>query len=219
MTTATIQAPGAAAPTDDEIIARVVAGDVDLFAVLMRKYNRRVYRAVRSILRDDAEAEDVAQESWLAAFRALGKFEGRAAFSTWLTRIAIRRAIARASRARELRTLDELDHHSLSDEAPGPEWEAYRREMARVLEASIDSLPPSYRLVIMLRDVEHMSTTEAAEALDVAEENLRVRLHRARGALRERLVDEVGLAAAEAFGFAGERCDRIVAQVMARLLS
>jgi RNA polymerase sigma-70 factor (ECF subfamily) len=114
----------------------VVAGEAALFAMLMRRHNRRVYRTVRGILRDDTEAEDVAQDVWIAAYRALESFEGRAAFSTWLTRIAIRRALARASRAREVRTLDELDQLSLSDDAPGPDWETYRHEIARVLEAA-----------------------------------------------------------------------------------
>lgn len=200
--------------SDDEVVGRVLAGDVELFAVLMRRHNRRVFRAVRGIVKGDAEAEDVAQEAWIAAYRALSSFESRAAFSTWLTRIAIRRALTRVSRARPLRSLDELDHLAPEDEDPGPEWTAHRREMARVLEAAIDSLPPSYRVVIMLRDVEHMSTAEAAQALGVSEENLRVRLHRARGVLRERLVDELGLAAVEAFGFDGERCDRMVDAVL-----
>jgi len=204
---------------DDAVVERVLAGDLEAFAVLMRRHNRRVFRAVRGIVKDDAEAEDVAQEAWIGAYRALASFEGRAAFSTWLTRIAIRRALSHVRRGRPTRSLDDLDHLAPEDDGPGPEWDAHRREMARVLEAAIDSLPPSYRVVVMLRDVEHMSTADAADALEVSEENLRVRLHRARAALRERLVDELGLAAVEAFGFDGERCDRMVEGVLRALRS
>lgn len=203
--------------TDEQVVAQVLGGDLERFAVLMRRHNRRVFRTVRGILGDDAEAEDAAQDAWIAACRGLHGFERRAAFSTWLTRIAIRCALARVSRSRAASSLDELDGLAPEDEGPSPEWQVHRKEMARVLEAAIDDLPPSYRVVIMLRDVEHMSTTEAAEALGVREENLRVRLHRARGALRERLVDELGLAAVDAFGFDGERCDRMVDAVMAAL--
>lgn len=203
--------------TDADVVSRVLAGDVELFALLMRRHNRRVFRTVRGIVKDDAEAEDAAQDAWLAAYRALGSFEGRAAFSTWLTRIAIRRALNRVSRRRPPRSLDELDHLAPEEAGPDPERQAHRQEVAAALEAAIDSLPPSYRVVIVLRDLEHMSTEEAAEALGVRKENLRVRLHRARAALRERLVDELGLAAMEAFGFDGERCDRMVEGVLGAL--
>lgn len=203
--------------TDEQVVQRVLGGELELFAILMRRHNRRVFRAARGILKNDAEAEDAAQDAWMAAYRALATFEGRAAFSTWLTRIAIQRAVARVSGRRPASPLDDLDLIALEDDGPSPEWEAQRRELSRVLEAAIDSLPPSYRVVIMLRDVEHMSTTEAAEALSLSEENLRVRLHRARGALRDRLVDELGVAAGEAFGFDGERCDRMVETVLADL--
>lgn len=203
---------------DEEVIRRVIAGDLDCFSVLMRRYNRRVFRTVRGILRSDAEAEDAAQDAWLDAFRALESFEGRSSFGTWLTRIAIHRALARIRGRGHASAFEDLDRvEPAIDDDEGPESAAQRRELARALEIAIDSLPPSYRLVIMLRDVEHMSTAEAAEALGVAEENLRVRLHRSRAALRDRLIEEMGAAAIDAFRFDGGRCDRLVAVVMEAL--
>lgn len=204
-------------PLDDaQVIARVRDGDLALFEVLMRRYNQRAFRVVRSIVSSDAEAEDVTQEAWLAAYRHLHQFEGRAAFSTWLTRIAIRRAMAHTRRGRGMQSLDELDV-PLEQDGPAPDHEVQRQQLGRFLEHAIDELPPGYRLVIMLRDVEQMPTAEAAEAAGVTEQNLRVRLHRARAALRRLILDELDDAESEVFAFAGARCDRMVASVLARV--
>jgi RNA polymerase sigma-70 factor (ECF subfamily) len=199
--------------TDQQVVQRVLSGDVRLFEVLMRRYNKRVFRAARGILKNDEDAEDAGQDTWIAAYRGLAGFDGRAAFSTWLTRIAIRRALARVRSNRPVLSLEELDHLLPRDESNGPEWHALRTEMARVLEAALSNLRPSYRIVIVLRDLEHMSTAEAAEVLGVSEDNLRVRLHRARGTLGEQLVDQLGRADVEAFAFDGERCNRMVERV------
>lgn len=200
--------------TDQQVVERVLAGDGQSFEVLMRRYNQRVFRAVRGILQNDQDAEDAGQEAWIAAYRALASFDGRAAFSTWLTRIAIRRALARVRRRRPVHSLEDLDHVMPEDGDRGPEWQALRKEVARVLEHALGALRPSYRVVIVLRDLEHMSTAEAAEALGVSEDNLRVRLHRARTALGERMVEELGRADVEAFAFDGDRCNRMVERVL-----
>ncbi|MFW6067189.1 MAG: RNA polymerase sigma factor [Myxococcota bacterium] len=216
-TTTTAGSDGLHAAPDDAVIERVRGGDIDVFEVLMRRYNQRIFRVVRSILGSDAEAEDAAQEAWLAAFRKLGTFEGRSAFPTWLTRIAIRRALARRGRGRrEVFSPDEVSGTPATEEA-SPDRATQRREAARLLERAIDALPPNYRVVVMLRDVEQVPTAEAAEALGLSEQNLRVRLHRARAALRGRLVEELGDGASEVFRFAGARCDRMVANVLARI--
>ncbi|MFW5925088.1 MAG: RNA polymerase sigma factor [Myxococcota bacterium] len=202
---------------DAEVLERVRQGELGLFEVLMRRYNRRTFRVVRGIVRSDAEAEDVTQDAWLAAYKGLASFEGRAAFSTWLTRIAIRCAMARVRRERTLQSLDELEAWDPEAPGPAPDQRAERDQMATLLEAAIDRLPGSYRLVVMLRDVEQMASAEAAEVLGVTEQNLRVRLHRARALLRDRLVCELGDAAQDVFRFEGARCDRMVAAVLGRL--
>ena len=177
----------------------------------------------RAILRDDAEAEDTVQQVHLAAYLHLAQFEGRASYATWITRIAIREAIGRAASVR--RRLDhdavelELAKRPATSELPSPEEIASSRELVRLLEVALDSLPEQYRLVLMLREVERLSTAETADSLGVSEDNVRVRLHRARGLLRDALWQEVGSSAEEAFGFAGERCARTVTRVMREIES
>jgi RNA polymerase sigma-70 factor (ECF subfamily) len=203
--------------SDDEVIARVRAGELDWFVVLMRRHNRRIYRVVRSILREDAEAEDAAQDAWVAAYAHLAEFEGRAAFASWLTRIAIRCAVATAARKRVQSPLSNVHTPEAESEAPLPDQNLDRLKLAHALERAIDRLPASQRVVIMLRDIEHLSTSEAATALGVTEESVRVRLHRARSSLRKHVLAELGHSSDIVFPFAGERCDRIVATVVRKL--
>jgi RNA polymerase sigma-70 factor (ECF subfamily) len=205
-------------PTPDlQIILEVRRGDLKAFEVLMRRYNRLVFRTVRSITRSDAEAEDVTQEAWIAAYRNLAQFEGRAAFSTWLTRIAIRLAAARTRTPFRFETLDDLDRMDMERESDTPAAALERRQTASMLERALDELPADYRLVLVLRDVEQLSTSETAESLGVTEENVRVRLHRSRAALRERLQANLEGNMEDVFAFDGQRCDRMVHAVMSRL--
>ena len=219
--------------SDEEIVARVLAGDVDLFEVLMRRHNQRVFRAARAIVRDDAEAEDVMQEAYVRAYAQLGQFEGRAQWSTWVTRIAVNEALGRIRRGGRFVYTD-LDREQeakvdRSDEAwrnangaaapfpVGPEDQAAARELGGFLEHAMDSLPDIYRTVFVLREVEEMSTAEAASALDISEELVKVRLHRARAALRQRMDQRVGSALRGVYDFHLTRCDRVVAAVMGRI--
>jgi RNA polymerase sigma-70 factor (ECF subfamily) len=206
-------ATSSSAPTDAEVVDRVRAGHIDEFELLMRRYNRRVFRVVRGIVGNDSDAEDASQEAWLAAYRHLDTFEGRSAFTTWLTRIAMRKAIAHVRGGLPIQSLDDLDQVAVEPDS-GPEVRMEHAELARRLEHAIDRLPPSYRLVLMLRDIEHLSTSEAANVLGEREENVRVRLHRARSTLRERLVADLGAASIEVFAFDGSRCDRMVKAVL-----
>lgn len=199
--------------TDTQLVRRVLAGDTALFEVLVHRHSQRIYRAARAILRDDAEAADVVQESHLRAYRGLKQFAGRAKFSTWLTKIAVYEARARARRAR---TRGELR---------GPKaWKAARDEPARdfnpekgvmvgevktILEAAIDALPDLYRTVFVMREVEEMSTAETAECLNLSEDAVKTRLRRARLLLRKKLQASVGSKGPEAFQFAGRRCLRM----------
>jgi RNA polymerase sigma-70 factor (ECF subfamily) len=209
--------------SDEEVVRRVEAGEPALFEILMRRYNQRLFRVARSVVRDDAEAEDVVQQAYVNAFTHLGQFAGTARFSTWLTRIATHEALARVRRRgrrleiEHLRDGEDDAIESLPARGPTPEKQALDRELAHALEASLDALPQLYRSVFMLRDVQGLSTAEAAECLEVTEDVVKTRLHRARALLREDLYERAGLSARSVFPFLGERCDRMVAGVFARL--
>ncbi len=205
--------------TDDEIITRVRNGEVALYELLVRRYNQRVYRAVRAILRDDAEAEDVMQEAHIAAFQHLREFEGRAAYSTWLTRIAVHAAVAHTKKLQRFEPQDFTDDSlvGLKDNDVSPETATACSETRMLLEHAILSLPVLYRSVLIMRDVEEMSTLDTAQALELTEETVKVRLHRARALLRKELYSVVGANSSSAFQFGATRCDRMVARVLARL--
>lgn len=202
-----------AALTDEAIVDRVRAGDTAAFALLMRRLNQRLYRAVRAILRDDAETEDVLQDTYMRAYRHLDQFRGQARFSTWLTRIAVHEALHRRRRGQRLTPLDDVAE-GLAAATPDPEAGAAQRELRRLLEASIDHLPDDFRTVFVLRDVEGLSTAETAASLEIPEETVKTRLHRARRRLQQQLNRAVGESALEAFTFGFARCDRLVAAVM-----
>jgi RNA polymerase sigma-70 factor (ECF subfamily) len=208
------------AMTDEEVVARVRAGDTAVFELLMRRYNQRLFRAARAILRDDAEAEDAVQQAYLQAYTHLDQFAGAARFSTWLTRIAVREALGRVRRKKRLGEVELAgleDGMTMEDQPPSPETEAARRELTGILEQAIDALPEIYRVVVMMREIEQLSTAETAACLELSEDAVKVRLHRARGMLREGLLARADHALADAFPFLGPRCDRIVAAVMAKL--
>src|SRR5262245_20459905 len=160
---------------DDEVVSRVKAGDTALFEVLMRRYNQRLFRVARAILRDDAEAEDVMQQAYLNAYAHLDQFAGRSSFATWLTRIAVHEASARLRRRRSAEGASGRDPHrspasSLADVGPDPEGQLLAGEVRLLLEAAIDRLPDHYRCAFVLRDVDGLGTAEAAEALGISEE-------------------------------------------------
>jgi RNA polymerase sigma-70 factor (ECF subfamily) len=210
--------------SDEEIVRRVLDGEIALFELIMRRYNQRLYRVARAVLRDDSEAEDVMQDAYVRAYEHLSQFAGRSQFATWLTRIAIHEALARVQRRKRTEQLgndwDESGIHgevNVAASALNPEEQLSVAELGRALEDAILAIPEQYRLVLMMRDVEQLSTTETAAALDLSEENVKVRLHRARAMVRKTLFAKAGVEAPRAFGFMGERCDRVVARVMQKI--
>jgi RNA polymerase sigma-70 factor (ECF subfamily) len=225
--------PSAAAALCDAALARrVEAGDLAAFEQLMRQHNRALFRTARAILKDDGEAEDAVQEAYLLAYRSIAKFRGDARLSTWLTRIVANEAFARLrKRARRAAIVPlHVDNeataretaHDIRTESEAPEMDrpdnlALRREMRQLIEARIDALPDAYRVVFMLRAVEELSVEETAESLGIPQATVRTRFFRARSLLREALAQDVDRAYVDAFGFAGERCDRIITNVLARL--
>jgi RNA polymerase sigma-70 factor (ECF subfamily) len=213
--------------SDAELAARVAAGDPHAFALLMRRHNRMLFRAARSILRDDSEAEDALQDAYLLAFRGIKQYRGEAKVSTWLTRIVVNEAIARSrKRAREAEVTPlfadpglELRHGEeiMDDAADTPERGAMRAEARVLVERSLDALPEAFRTVFMLRAVEEMNSDEVAACLGIPEATVRTRYFRARAMLRASLETQFDVALGDAFSFDGERCNRIVAAVLARI--
>ena len=220
-TSALLQQAKAECWSDEEVVARILAGETALFEIIMRRYNQRLYRVAHSILRNDGEAEDVMQDAYVRAYQHLHQFEGRAKFSTWLTRIAVHEALARAHRRNRIQELDAEPYggymNPLPATTPDPEQQASDRELVGLLQDAVLALPDNYRSVLMMRDIEEMSTTDTAQALDLTEENVKVRLHRARALLRRELFARAGAQRGNAFPFMGPRCDHMVETVMRRI--
>ncbi len=211
-------------PADVEVANAIAAGDHDVFRTLIQRYNRRLYRISRSILRDDSEAEDALQNAYVLAYREISKFRGEATLSTWLTRIVINEALSyrRKQGRAQVIGLEGADLDTAVDAAAGamgkaperPEQTFFRADVGRRIQAKIDELPVIFRTVFMLRAVEELSVTEAAVALDIPEATVRTRFFRARALLRDALSGEVDMTLDTAFPFAGARCAGIVARVM-----
>jgi RNA polymerase sigma-70 factor (ECF subfamily) len=223
MSTAVLERARIEGWTDEQVVERVLAGDTEVYEIIMRRYNQRLYRVARGILHDDHEAEDVMQQAYVRAFEHLNQFEGRAKFSTWLTRIAVHEALARLHRRGRMESIEpSLETNgenmlSLTSTTPDPESEAGRRELISLLENAVLALPQQYRSVLVMRDIEQLSTSETAQCLDMSEDNVKIRLHRARAMLRRELFTRAGATSSSAFLFMGERCDRVVRNVFAQI--
>jgi RNA polymerase sigma-70 factor (ECF subfamily) len=202
------------------------AQDARAFEEIMRKHNRMLFRTARAILRDDAEAEDALQEAYVQAYNSMQTFRAESKLSTWLARIVANEALMRLrkeTRRAEIvpiqstATVQDIEQITDSDMNKAPDAAAERRQMRRVLESQIDALPDTYRTVFMLRAVEELSVEETAAVLDLPAATVRTRFFRARSMLRELLAQKIDVACEDAFSFAGARCDRIVANVLARI--
>lgn len=218
----------AAQPDDTELAARIAGRDQGAFEMLMRRHNGKLFRVARSIVKDDADAEDAVQEAYLEAYRHMGEFRGGAQLSTWLTRIVINQALMRVRKQKREHVV--LSFNDRRAPAPGtgeadvadartesPSSAALRAEIRRLIERRIDELPVAFRTVFIMREVEDMSVEQTAECLSIPPATVRTRLFRARTLLRESLAREIDMATLDVFGFAGERCDRIVATVLERI--
>jgi RNA polymerase sigma-70 factor, ECF subfamily len=214
------------AATDHELAALAAGGDTRAFEAIMRRHNRLLFRTARSILKSDAETEDAVQEAYLSAWRALGQFRADAKLSTWLVRIVMNEALKRVRRrASNVVLFDpaapapdiEPEARMEADPDQQPDLIASRAEIRRAMEAHILHLPETFRTVFMLRAVEEMPVEEVAAALGIPEATVRTRFFRARALLREALSRDMDFALEDAFAFAGVRCDRIVARVLATI--
>lgn len=201
----------------------MLAGDAGLFELLMRRHNQRLYRAVRGVLKDDADAEDAVQQAWVLAFTHLSQFRGSARFSTWLTRVALNEALGRLRKKRRALRVVDAPVGDVEERAPDlapqsdPERQLAAQQLARVVEEALDELPRSQSVVFVLREAEGLSGKETAAALGISETAVKVRLHRAKARLRELLEAQLSEAARIAWHFAGDRCDRTVTVVFMRL--
>ena len=206
-------------PTDLQLAQSIASGDVRAFEGLMRRHNRLVFRTVRGVIRSDAEAEDVTQDAWLAAYRHIAQLDARASFSTWLTRTAVRIALQRMREHAPLHALDEVGPLAMDTMTPldHADLALERGQLVALIERALDTLPLEYRMVLVLREVEQRSTTETAEILGTTQENVIVRLHRARAALRTLIKEELGDAMHDVFAFDDARSDWMTAGVLARL--
>ncbi|WP_242920340.1 RNA polymerase sigma factor [Pontibacter liquoris] len=209
--------------SDREVVERVLTGEKELYEILMRRYNQKLYRVIRGYLKDACEVEDAMQNTYLKAYEKLYQFHGEAQFSTWLVRIGINEALGWLRQNQKAAFL-----HSIQEDQPdqqllelpdtksmNPEINTIHKEMQLLLEQAIDNLPTKYRVVYMLREVEEMSTAEVTACLAISESNLKVRLHRAKTLLKENLYQLS--ASRDVFTFGSKHCDKLVNQVMARL--
>ena len=216
--------------SDSSLVERIATGDQLAFEALMRKYNGKLYRIARAILKNDSDAEDVLQDAYLDAYRHIGKFRGGSELATWLTRIVINQALMRVRKERRRSSIvpfrSALIYETDSPEAQVPDQQSespsasvIRAETRRMLERRIDELPVAFRTVFIMREVEEMSVEETARCLSITPATVRTRLFRARALLRESLARDIDTATGDVFAFAGARCDRIVSAVLARLNS
>jgi len=205
---------------DEALVERVVAGETALFELLMRRNNTRLYRAIRSVLRDEDAVEDLMQQTYVLAFSRLEQFGGGARFSTWLLRIGINEALQKLRRARRwpqvgVEVLEE--EPSMEADDAGPENLLARSELLRMVERLVDELPTLYRTVFVLREVQQLSTAEVADLLELSPEAVKQRLSRAKSALRSGLEQRTGEALATLYPFEAPRCDRVVAGALSQL--
>ncbi len=209
-----------------DLVRRARAREASAVRAIIQANNRRLFRMARSILKNDAEAEDVVQETYVRAFTHLDGFRGESSLATWLTRIAMNEALGRLRRQHptvEWTTLEpgaleaQVIQFPLSTPPEDPERTMAQREIQTVVERAIDELPDAFRSVFIARVVEGMSTEETAEVLDLKPETVKTRLFRARALLRDNVEKRIGPVMMEAFPFAGKRCERLTEAVLKRL--
>ncbi len=218
--------PVPTAAGDAELVKRALARDEAAVRDIIKANNRRLYRLARGILRNDGEAEDVVQETYVRAFTRLADFRGELSLSTWLSRIAMNEALGRLRRARpgvEISSLPQgmleaqIIQFPLASAADDPEKSMAQREIQHVVEGAIDELPEPFRIVFITRVLEGMNVEETAEILDLKPETVKTRLHRARAMLRDNVEKKIGPVVMQAFPFAGRRCDRLTGAVLKRV--
>jgi RNA polymerase sigma factor (sigma-70 family) len=208
---------------DSIVVGRVIAGEKELFEILLRRYNQTLYRVIRGYLKDAEDVHDAMQNTYLKAFDKLSQFQGHSSFSTWLIRIGINEALLRLNQMNKGKliylntavnaTIEKV--YQTPDSHMNPEKAIIRQEAKQLLEQAIDNLPEKYRVVYILKEIEGLENTQIEEALGLTESNIKVRLHRAKNLLKDSLFKLTSHG--EVFEFGNSRCDAIVAFVMSRI--
>ena len=210
------------------LVERAKSGDQSAFRAIMEQNNRRLYRVARAVMKDDTEAEDVVQETYLQVRSPISQNSvASSSLATWLTRIALNEALGRKRKQRATVTLESIQtaqersaqiiQFPAMNTETDPERSAAQSEIRKLLERAMDALPEPFRLVFIMRDVEEMSIEETASHLDIRPETVKTRLHRARRLLRQSLDGQLSSSLKGAFPFAGARCARITEAVLSRL--
>lgn len=211
---------------DELLVGLARQGDESAVRILVQRYNRRLYRVARAVVRNDAEAEDIVQEAQMNAFASLDRFRGDSSFSTWITRIALNAALGRVRRRRETVGLEAIERHGeaarvvvlpFAQSIPNPEQAMARLQVRELLEHAVEDLPEPFRIVLILRDVEDLSIDETAVQLGIKQATVKTRLHRARKLMRESLAEKMSATLPDLFPFAGPRCERVADQVVEML--
>lgn len=214
-----------AAPDDLELARRALARDGDAFRTIMTTHNQRLYRLARGVVRNNSEAEDIVQESYVSAFAHLASFRGDSSLSTWLSRIVLNEALGRLRkkrRAPDLAPSGDFNAEAQIIQFPrntatsDPERTMAQRQILQLVEQATDNLPGVYRTVFVARVIEGLSIDETAQLLGIRPETVKTRLHRARALLRKQLDEQIGPVLLDAFPFAGQRCERLTSAVMKR---
>lgn len=209
--------------SDRDLAERVRGGDTALYELIMRRHNQRMFRMIRSVIREDSEAEDILQDAWVRIYEHLHQFEGRSSFATWIMRIAYHEALNRARKQKRSLPLEdetgEIMSRVIDESSPRttPEDQAIHGQFSRIIQTAVDALPDGYRSVFVLREIEGMSTAEVSGCLELSEEAVKTRLHRSRAMLRRDIQARIGPVVAETFAFMGVRCDRTVVSVLDRI--
>jgi RNA polymerase sigma-70 factor (ECF subfamily) len=202
--------------TEALIIEKILDGQIELFEILMRRYNELLYRTIRSYINTESDTEDTMQDTYIKAFQKLYQFKNEAKFSTWLIRIGINEALQRKRKAQKYKTVAlqqedkvlQIEDHDIMD----PERKTMYKESSHFMEKAIDTLPEKYKIVYMLKEVEGIGISEISNSLDLTNSNVKVRLHRARIMLRDSILNMTDHSTI--FDFGNSKCDKIVANVM-----
>jgi len=213
--------------SDADLASRVCRGDTPLFELIMRRYNRRLFRIARGILGNDAEAEDAVQEAYVCAWSKLAQFRGPEGFASWLCQIATNEALMRRRRRKDAlskaQTIVEEPAHEdalMADRQSAdsnPEADLHEQQLRHLLERAVDGLPDVYRDAFVLRELEHLSVADTANCLGIEEGAVKTRVHRARRLLQQNLTTDLATALTGTFDFDGWRCDRLVSAVFLRI--
>lgn len=203
--------------TDLELIEKIKRGEKEFYELIVKKYNQRLYRITRAMIVNESEIEDIMQDTFLKAYQYLHQFEGKSEFSTWLIRILINQANGVLNKKKKFAGEEERKNaFSKMESSNNPEQSIMNNELKRFLEQAIDALPEKYKIVYMMREVEALSSKKIANSLDLTEENVRIRLYRAKTLLKDSLYQK-SKGDIELFRFMNDRCDRITRKVMSQI--